>query len=293
MTIENDARRGYRRRPTMTDGQPLTFAQRRIWSLAQIGTEAVLGHQILACACAGHSTRARLSIRWPCWSGVMPAMRTRFSRHAGSRIEQHVDDAAGLPLGTIDLGRNAPQQREAELALRLSDEPLLEFDLDAEPPARAQLLRLAADDHVLALSLHALVCDAPSLRILAHDLLAAYGALAAGRAPELPQLRVPDPAPGDGWERSEAGRAALAYWGALLTQGALATFPAAKPSGDAASGNRGLHRLTFGAERSAALRKLACQLDMPLAAVVLTAIHLLLARYDSSGALAGRGGGRR
>ncbi|WP_329127228.1 amino acid adenylation domain-containing protein [Streptomyces caniferus] len=64
------------------------------------------------------------------------------------------------------------------------------FDLGADLPVRAWLLRVAADDQVLALVMHHVVCDGWSLTPLLRDLSTAYGARCDGRAPDWEPLPV-------------------------------------------------------------------------------------------------------
>lgn len=257
------------------EGRPLTQAQRRVWSLTQIGTEAVLGRQLVA-----------LRLRGPLQTAVLigalaeverrhAALRTRFSSHAGNRITQHVEDDAVLVLETVDLGGFPADQVQAEIARRLSDERLRGFDLEVDPPSRVLLLRLSDDDHVLALSLHALVGDPPTLRIVIGDLLEAYIALERGDdlATPVPDREEPRPT---------AAGTALAYWRAYLTDDEVATFPSAGPHGDAAAGPPAEHRVRLGVERTARLRRLAQHLELPVPTLLLTALHLLLLRYDRS-----------
>src|SRR5439155_576236 len=83
----------------------------------------------------------------------------------------------------------------------------------AGPLVRASLYALGAEDHVLLLVLHHLVCDGWSLGVIAEDLAAA-----CGPAPPLAQPAV-DFLDHVRWERSDEGRRrrdrALAYWSAV------------------------------------------------------------------------------
>ena len=257
------------------EGRPLTQAQRRVWSLTQIGTEAVLGHQLVALRLRGPLRVAALIGALAAVERRHAALRTRFSSHAGSRIAQHVEDDTVLALETVDL-RSVPADRvQAEIARRLSDERLRGFDLEVDPPSRVLLLRLADDDHVLALSLHALVGDPQTLRIVVGDLLEAYMALERGED-------LAAPVPDRDEPRSTAAGPALAYWRAYLTDDEVATFPSAGTDADAAAGGPAEHRVRLGAERITRLRELAQHLGAPVQTLLLTALHLLLIRYDRS-----------
>ena len=265
----------------LAERRPLTVTQRRIWSLAQIGTEAELGHQLLALRLRGPLRPATLIEALALIERRHAILRTRFSSHAGSRITQHVEDAAMLALETIDLAGFTADQIAGETEDRLNEERRRGFDLEVEPPSRVLLLRFADDEHVLALSLHALVGDPPTLRILAADLLAVYSALASHDAPALVARREPiDPVV----ERSADPGSALDYWRTCLSDDAVANFPAAKGDGGSPPLTPMEHRIRLGAARSVGLHELGRQLGVPIPTLLLTALHLLLARYDRSSA---------
>ena len=62
------------------------------------------------------------------------------------------------------------------------------FDLAAGPVIRACLARLAADEHVLVLSVHHVAFDERSGQIFARELAALYQAVRAGEPDPLPAL---------------------------------------------------------------------------------------------------------
>ena len=60
------------------------------------------------------------------------------------------------------------------------------FDIEKEPPLRAQLLRLDEDDHALVIKLHHLITDGWSQRLFWEELEALYGARSNGTAGRTP-----------------------------------------------------------------------------------------------------------
>ncbi|HWK88632.1 MAG TPA: amino acid adenylation domain-containing protein, partial [Longimicrobium sp.] len=63
-------------------------------------------------------------------------------------------------------------------------------DLARGPLVRGRLVRVAADDHVLLLTMHHVVSDAWSMGVLTHELSALYGAFRRGEPDPLPALEV-------------------------------------------------------------------------------------------------------
>ena len=105
------------------------------------------------------------------------------------------------------------------------------FDLDRAPLLRATLIRLAPDDHVLAIVSHHIAADAWAFEVLFRELEALYGDLVAGREPSLPEptLQYADYA---AWEAAQARHeldAGLDHW-----RRRLAGAPAGRPLGDGA-----------------------------------------------------------
>ena len=150
--------------------------------------------------------------------GRHEALRTRFPLLDGQPV-QVVEPAvrAGIPL--VDLTSLRPEAREPRVRRLMADEAARPFDLASGPVHRALLYRLDEREHCLLLVVHHLAADAWSQRVLAEDLAAAYGALARGEEPRLPE---PPLQPGDvaAWQRREldtpAMRAHLDFWRARL-----------------------------------------------------------------------------
>jgi amino acid adenylation domain-containing protein len=91
-----------------------------------------------------------------------------------------VHDLTGLPAAE-------QQTRRVELIRAVTQRP---FDLAAGPLLRAELIRTDAESATLLLVLHHIVWDEGSLAVLDRELRECYQALAAGRAPRLPELAV-------------------------------------------------------------------------------------------------------
>ncbi len=101
---------------------------------------------------------------------------------------QVVSDELSIPLPVLDLSRSATREEEAQrLASEEARQPL---DLEHGPLVRAQLLRLGAEDHILLLTMHHIIFDGWSRRILVRELAALYEAFGAGQPPSLPEPKL-------------------------------------------------------------------------------------------------------
>ena len=115
------------------------------------------------------------------------------------------------------------------------------------PLLRAQLLRLAEDEHVLLLTLHHIVCDGWSLGVLVRELAALYAAslrgravAAAGAAGAVRRLRGLAARVAGG--EASAWSAQLGYWRERLA-GAPAARAADRPAAAGGAELRGRARL--------------------------------------------------
>ena len=206
-------------------GAPMSFAQERLWFLAQFTPESPAYNIPLVARLDGALDREALrrAVAWVI--ARHETLRTRFgSRDRRPWQEVLPTDEAGPRIEQIDLTAEAdPLARAVAMATEFCFTP---FDLaGGEALIRLMVARLRADRHVLALAVHHLVADGWAVGLLIRDLCAAYRAYREGREPvaaPLP-LRYLDYAH---WQRRPCGedalRADLDYW-----EGALRGAPQA------------------------------------------------------------------
>ena len=75
----------------------------------------------------------------------------------------------------------APSDRTADATRRVNAARARRFDLSAEAPFRAKLVRFDTDDHLLIMTLHHIACDEVSVRLLRRALLVPQERTAPGR----------------------------------------------------------------------------------------------------------------
>jgi hypothetical protein len=151
-------------------------------------------------------------------------LRTRFPLGAAGPVQEiEPDGPFHVPL--IDLSTGGPVVAMAETRSWLAAESRRPFELTRDAPFRASLLRVAQDDHVLALTIHHIAFDRWSRSILRRELGLLYSAFAAGRPSPLPESPVQYQDYAE-WQRermrSEDVVRALDYW-----RGRLRGAPAA------------------------------------------------------------------
>ncbi|POA48981.1 non-ribosomal peptide synthetase [Pseudomonas sp. MPR-ANC1] len=167
---------------------PLSFAQQRLWFLAQMG-----GGNSAYNIPVGLRLRGRLDE-----DALQRALARIVARHETlrSRFTPHNDQAqvlilpvdTGLLLQVADL-RAHPQADEALQQLSEA-EACAPFNLEHDPLVRGRLVRLADDHHVLLLTMHHIISDGWSMGVLTRELMALYQAFSRGEADPLPPLAL-------------------------------------------------------------------------------------------------------
>ena len=206
---------------------PLSYGQQRLWFLAQLNPGSVEYNAPLPMRLPASIDARTLAGALSALTARHEVLRTRLVAGEDGVPFQVIDPPSLFPLMVADVSGSAdPRLAAREL---LAADAVAPFDLAAGPVIRACLVRLAPDDHVLALSLHHVVTDEWSRRILRRELAALYAAFGAGGPDPLPPLPV-QYADFAVWQRrwlaGEVLEGQLDYW-----RGQLAGLPAAGAAG--------------------------------------------------------------
>ncbi|MEU9348492.1 amino acid adenylation domain-containing protein [Streptomyces sp. NPDC048278] len=167
---------------------PLSFAQRRLWFLAQLEGPSPTYHVPMVLRLAGDTNRAGLAAALRDVVGRHEVLRTTFPAVDGEPYQRIVpveELASAWELEVVDLGGVPDDGLTAEIEERVRRP----FDLGVELPFRGWLLELGAGrECVLVLVAHHIASDGWSKGPLARDLSLAYAARCAGREPEWAEL---------------------------------------------------------------------------------------------------------
>jgi amino acid adenylation domain-containing protein/FkbM family methyltransferase len=262
---------------------PASFAQQRLWFLDQLDPGSSLYNVPAAQALTGPLGVAALAAALGEVVRRHEVLRTSFGTVDGEPV-QIISPRAAVAMPLIDLRclPAPPRTREAE---RLADaEARRPFDLGRGPLLRSALLRLEAERHVLLLTMHHIVCDGWSRRVLVRELNALYEAFLAGRPSPLPPLPV-QYADFSAWQRSwlrgERLAEELAYWTRHLDGApSLLALPFDRPRPALPSHRGGAHRFRIPREAAASLKALGRSEGSTLFMTVLAAFGILLHRYS-------------
>jgi amino acid adenylation domain-containing protein len=190
---------------------PTTFAQQRLWFLEQLqpgGTSYLIPWYL----------RIEGTLNVPMLEKSLneivqrhEILRTTFRWEGDIAVQVVEPHCFSLPVLNLS-GLDRPEERAEELARAEARIPL---DLERGPLFRAQLLRVSPQLHVLLLTMHHIMFDGWSRRILIQELSTLYEAFCAGRPSTLPapDLQYADYAV---WQRKRLQGATLerqlSYW---------------------------------------------------------------------------------
>ncbi|MFK3940327.1 amino acid adenylation domain-containing protein [Pseudomonas monteilii] len=164
---------------------PLSFAQQRLWFLAQLDG----GNQ-------AYNIALTLGLRGALQDAALARALTRLvERHESLRShfvsdEDRVEVRFGEPSSGVPLHRHDLREHPEALATHLEQVARAPFDLVEGPLLQGHLWQLAEDYHVLGLTVHHIVADGWSMGVLTRELLALYQADCQGIDPALPTLPI-------------------------------------------------------------------------------------------------------
>jgi amino acid adenylation domain-containing protein len=169
---------------------PMSFAQERLWFLAQLEPENPFYNSPFALRLKGPLDQTALRAAIASLVARHEILRTAFLNDGG-RPRQQVLPAVDVSPGEIDLRHLPPGRREAALQEQMATESRTPFaDLGRPPLLRITLIRLGVDEHALLLTLHHIVTDGWSLDVLSREIADVYNAHRRGTVPALPPLPV-------------------------------------------------------------------------------------------------------
>ncbi len=200
---------------------PLSHAQLRLWFLNQFEPESPYYNISAALRINGSLDVAAFENSLNAILRRHSVLRSRFTIRAGLPV-QIIDPDLRLALPVTDLSGLSPDEQESAFRAEASLDLGLPFDLERGPLLRARLLRLdpgrPCQRHILLLTIHHIVFDGWSTRVLIRELSSLYPAFRSGwsgQAEPMPEppLQYADYAH---WQneclREDALQALMNYW---------------------------------------------------------------------------------
>lgn len=261
---------------------PLSFAQRRLWFLAQLNPDSALYNLPLALRLRGTLVLRALQLALDASVARHEALRTRFVAEEGEPM-QVIDDATPARIELVDFSESSPPDRDQRLRELIATRAHEPFNLERDRLLRATVVRLAPDDHVLLLVAHHIVVDGWSWHVLGKELSLHYKGFITEWVADLPELPV-QYADFAVWRRDTLVGAPyeklLDYWRRQLA-GAPESLdlPTDRPRPALATSRGGTVAITLPASLVEGLRQSGLREGATLFMTLLASFHVLLARY--------------
>ncbi|MFJ9178092.1 amino acid adenylation domain-containing protein [Streptomyces sp. NPDC102360] len=248
---------------------PLSYGQQQMWFLSRLEPDSPEYLVPLVLRLNGPLDTEALGRAWQGLLDRHEILRTRYALN-GDEPVQLIDEPRPTPL---DLTGAADEDRARELVEAELARP---FDLGRDWPVRARLIRLSAEEHILAVVFHHIACDAWSTGVFGQELSELY----AGGALAPLTVQYADYA---AWQRAELtgeviGRH-LDYWRGQLAELTPLELPTDRPRPAVRDGAGSSVAFGIAPELAAKLRDVAHRHDATLFMLFLTAYQSLLARY--------------
>jgi len=263
---------------------PLSFAQQRLWFLDQYEPENILYNIPAAIRLKGALNTTALERSLNEILRRHEALRTTFAV-VDDRPIQVINEVRDSRLTVIELRESSPEEREATAARLASEEARRPFNLAEGPLLRVKLLQLAEDDQVLLITMHHIISDGWSIKILIREMGALYEAYADEREaalPELPLQYADFAAWQRGWLQGDVLEEQLSYWKRQLAGSPpLLELPTDRPRPMFKTFHGADVLLTFPKKLSEEITRLSRREGATLFMTLLAAFSTLLYRYTN------------
>lgn len=194
---------------------PLSCAQERLWSLAELRPGSCVYNSSTALRLEGPLDTAALEESLRQLQRRHEILRTGIRLRDGKPF-QEISPEASIELPLTDLSTFEHQRQEFQVGEVLESEIKQPFDLAVAPLWRCRLLRLGPEHHVLSVVTHHIVFDGFSQRVLLAELGQHYRRCTTGRdlaeLPDLPLQYADFALHQRGWLEGEDAARQLDYW---------------------------------------------------------------------------------
>ncbi len=177
----------------LSRGQPLalSFAQQRLWFLSQMEGVSQAYHIPMALRFNGALNGAALQRTLDRLLARHEALRTTFIALDGEPAQHIAPADIGFALQHHDLRGHADPGEANQALQRLTEQEASEaFNLETGPLIRGRLIQTADTEHVLLITMHHIVSDGWSMRVLVDEFGALYSAFCQARSDPLAALQV-------------------------------------------------------------------------------------------------------
>ena len=197
---------------------PATPCQMRFWLLHQMYPGNRSLNMPLAWTCRGPLAPDLAAAALAELVRRHESLRTTFEVVDG-QLSQVIHPPFDVPLPVEDLRHLPPGARQQEAGAIVQRQARIQMDMEKGPLFFARAIQMAADEHILLVTIHHSVCDGWSNGVVLRDFAAIYDGLMRRVPPALPELPIQfgDFAVWlDEWRKGKESAESLDYWRATL-----------------------------------------------------------------------------
>lgn len=267
---------------------PLSFAQQRLWFLAQLAPGNPFYNIPAAISLKGRLDPRALERSFQEIVRRHAALRTTFTTVNNEPV-QVISANTEVKLTVIDLHTVAATDRQRISQQFATTEAQHPFNLETGPLLRVTLLQFDPTEATLLITLHHIVADGWSLGVLMKELACCYRAFVEGESPDLPALPIQYTDFADWqrqWLQGSVLETQLAYWQRQLQDLPILNLPSDRPRPATPTYQGATCPIQIPTALAQALAELSQQAGVSLFMTLLAAFQTLLYRYTSQEDLA-------
>ncbi|MBE9212893.1 amino acid adenylation domain-containing protein [Plectonema cf. radiosum LEGE 06105] len=263
---------------------PLSFAQKRLWFLDKLQPESSAYNIPAALHLTGSVNIILLQQSLNQIIQRHEVLRSSFTVVEEEPIQQ-VYPKLKLKFPLIDLQLLPNQQQEQQVKQLIKKTSIQPFDLSDKPLFRVKLIKLNSEEYVLLFTMHHIISDYFSMRLLIRELATIYQSLSKGETAQLPELTVQygDYATWEQkWLKSPKRDIQLKYWQKnLANYPPLLALPTDYPRPPVQRFRGAREFFALSQDLSKALKNLSQGQNTTLFMTLLAAFKILLYRYSN------------
>ncbi|ABW31355.1 non-ribosomal peptide synthetase [Acaryochloris marina] len=267
-----------------TNNLVLSFAQQRMWFLAQLEPDSPFYNLPVAVRLQGELHQLALEQTFSTILYRHRVLRTQIETVAGQPVANLSVDS-DVAIAQIDLSGLSQPEQEAEVQWWMTAEAQRPFNLSREPLMRVSLLHLEQHDHILLITLHHIAADGWSIGVLVNEVATLYPVFCAGQPSPLPQLPIQYSDFADWqrqWLQGEVLEQQLTYWRKQLADApALLELPTDNPRPAVQRFQGDSYSFTLDTKLSTDLQQLSQSTGCTLFMTLLAGFNLLLSYYSN------------
>ncbi|MEP6804850.1 MAG: amino acid adenylation domain-containing protein [Flavobacterium sp.] len=169
---------------------PVTTSQRRFWILNQLEGASLAYNMPTAVKLNGTIDVPIFEESFKILIERHEALRTYYDTNEEGEVRQYIIPTAELKFSIEEKDFSNEPDQEILIVDYFKNKNAIPFSLDQCPLLRASMVRLDKDSHVFFLSMHHIIGDGWSMKLMVSEIVQIYNSLVQGKEINLPDLKI-------------------------------------------------------------------------------------------------------